>query len=217
MKTITGWLRIAGLIATLAVPAPGNAQSPVPSGTQEPVIQPEVDRRDIKIPKIDVDDLELGLYTGVLSVEDFGSESVQGIRLAYHLTEDFFVEGALGKSEVTDEQFLAILPSGIFPRRPVDLDYWAVSIGYHLLPGEVFVGKSYAFGSGVYLIAGIGNVEFADVSSTALSAGLGVRALPTDWLSIRLEMRDHVFDQDVLGKNKRTHNFELTLGLSVYF
>ena len=39
----------------------------------------------------------------------------------------------------------------------------------------------------------------------------------SDWLSIRVEMRDHMFDQDILGKNKLTHNFEMTLGLSAYF
>lgn len=185
--------------------------------TQEPVIRPEIDRREIHVPKIDVEDFEIGVYGGILSVEDFGSEPVTGARLGYHLTEDIFVEAQVGRSKVTDEQFLSVFPSGIFPQRPVDLDYWLVSLGYHFLPGEVFFGQTYAFSSGVYLIAGVGNVEFADVSSTAFSFGIGVRALPVDWLSLRLEMRDHVFDQDVLGRNKRTHNFEFTFGLSVYF
>ncbi|HKQ31002.1 MAG TPA: outer membrane beta-barrel domain-containing protein, partial [Burkholderiales bacterium] len=138
-------------------------------------------------------------------------------RLGYHITEDFFVEAAFGKSTVSDEQFRTLLPSGIFAQPTVDLEYWVASIGWHLLPGEVFVGKRYAFGSGVYLIAGIGDVEFADISSTLFSVGLGVRALPADWLSLRIEMRDHIFDQDILGKNKQTHNFEFTFGLSVYF
>jgi len=182
-----------------------------------PVIEPQVDRRTIKIPAIDSDDLEIGYYTGVLSVEDFGSETVSGWRLAYHLTEDLFLEGALGDSTVTDEQFRTLLPSGIFVEPVEELRYWVVSVGLHFLPGEVFVGKKYAFGSGVYMVAGIGNVEFADVSSTIFSAGLGVRMLPLDWVSLRVEMRDHIFDQDILGRNKQTHNFELTFGLSAYF
>lgn len=199
--------------------APGQTQTPTPAApaARAPVIQPEVDRRDVKIPHIDADDIELGAFAGVLSVEDFGSESLSGLRLAYHVTEDFFVEGVYGQSTVSDEQFRALLPAGIFAQPRVDLDYWSVSIGYHFLPGEVFIGKKYAFGSGVYLIAGIGEIEFADISATLFSAGLGVRALPTDWLSVRVEMRDHIFDQDVLGRNKRTHNFEFTFGLSVYF
>ena len=215
MRRIIWFVRLTHLLLGLALPAYASAQTG--GGTEEPVIKPEIDRRDIKIPRIDADDFELGVYTGILSVEDFGSKSVVGGRLAYHLTEDFFLEGAVGKSEVSDEQFRTLLPSGVFRQPVVDLEYWLVSLGYHLLPGEVFVGKNYAFGSGVYVIAGIGNVEFADVSSTTFSAGLGVRALPTDWFSVRIEMRDHLFDQDVLGRNKRTHNFEFTLGASFYF
>jgi outer membrane beta-barrel protein len=195
---------------------PGESDAP-PAPAAEQVIQPEIDRRTITIPDINADDVELGLYAGVLSVEDFGSKPVYGLRVAYHLTEDYFVEGVYGMSKVSDEQFRNLLPSGIFPDPEVDLTYYLLSVGYNLLPGEVFFGKDRAYGSGVYLIGGIGNVEFADVSSTTFSFGLGVRLLPTDWVSVRAEMRDHVFEQDVLGENKQTHNFELTLGVSVYF
>jgi outer membrane beta-barrel protein len=218
MKTLSAIVLTGYLTLMLAASVAQAEESPDAQATQEEVIQPDVSRRDIVVPHIDSNDVELGVYTGVLSVEDFGSNSVRGARLAYHLTEDFFVEGAIGRSTVSDEQFRDnLLPSGIFATPEVDFKYYLVSIGYHFLPGEVFVGKSYAFGSGVYLIAGVGHVEFADISATAFSAGLGVRALPTDWLSIRVEMRDHIFDQDVLGTNKSTHNFEFTFGLSAYF
>ena len=42
---------------------------------------------------IDTEDFELGAYVGMLSIEDFESNVVYGARLAYHLTEDFFLEG----------------------------------------------------------------------------------------------------------------------------
>jgi outer membrane beta-barrel protein len=217
MKAMRYIVVLANIAVAPLVSVSAHAQAPGGAGTQEPVIRPEIDRREVTIPRIDADDFEFGVYAGILSVEDFGSKAVTGARLAYHLTEDFFVEGAVGRSEVSDEQFRTLLPAGVFTNPVEDLNYWLVSLGYHLLPGEVFVGSNYAFGSGVYVIAGIGNVEFADISATAFSVGLGVRALPTDWFSVRLEMRDHLFDQDVLGRNKRTHNFEFTLGVSLYF
>jgi hypothetical protein len=41
--------------------------------------------------------------------------------------------------------------------------------------------------------------------------------LPVDWLALHVTVRDYIFESDILGTNKMTHNFELTAGLSVYF
>jgi len=211
-----GYLAAAALALAggCAVTAPVMAETPAPT---EQVIQPQLERREIKVPHIRSQDIEIGAYSGVLSVEDFGSHTVQGGRLAYHVTEDLFLEGTVGRSTVSDEQFRAILPAGIFPQQEQRLDYYNVSIGYHFLPGEVFVGARHAMGSGVYVLGGLGHVKFADIDTSAFDFGLGVRLLPWDWVSLRVEMRDHVFDTDIFGKNKTTHNFEWTFGLSAYF
>jgi len=184
---------------------------------EEQVIKPEVERKQFTIPKIDADDIEIGVYFGTLSVEDFGANSVTGARIGYHITEDIFVEASYAESQISDEQYRNFLPSGIFPNKTEDLTYYNLSVGWNLLPGEVFAGKNYAFSSGVYIIAGLGQVEFVDVTATDFSFGLGIRVMPKDWFAIRFEMRDHVWDQDLLGDNKTTNNFEMTLGLSVYF
>jgi len=184
---------------------------------EEQVIKPEVDRRTFTVPKIDADDIEIGVYYGTLSVEDFGANSVTGARIGYHITEDLFLEAAYAQSQISDEQYRNLLPGGIFPQETEDLTYYNVSVGWNFLPGEVFAGKSYAFSSGVYVIAGLGQVDFVDVTATDFNFGLGIRILPKDWFAIRIEMRDHIWDQDLLGENKTTNNFEFTLGLSVYF
>lgn len=183
---------------------------------QEPVVEPQVDRREIRIPKINVDDIEIGGYTGVLSVEDFGSSSVRGWRLAYHLTEDFFVEATGGATTVSDEAFRRLgIP--IFRQPETDLEYYQLSVGYNLFPGEIFLGKSWAMTSAVYLTAGTGRVTFNNEDTPAFNFGIGIRVLPLDWVAIRVEMRDLLFESDVLGRNEIKHNFELTLGLSAYF
>jgi outer membrane beta-barrel protein len=182
----------------------------------EPVIEPQVDRRNIRVPKIDVDDIEFGIYGGILSVQDFGSKPVYGARLAYHLTEDFFLEGAYGKSTVSDESFRR-LGIAVFQQPEVDLSYYHLSVGYNLFPGEVFFGKKWAMTSAVYLVGGVGSVNFNNENNTAFNFGIGVRALPTTWLAVRAEIRDLLFESDVLGKNELKHNFELTLGVSAYF
>jgi len=71
--------------------------------------------------------------------------------------------------------------------------------------------------SAVYLIGGVGNVNFNREDHTAFNFGIGIRVLPVDWVSLRFEMRDHMFESDLLGKNELKNNFEMTLGLAAYF
>lgn len=183
---------------------------------QEQVIQPDLDRRDIKIPRIDTENIEVGFFTGTLSVEDFGSENVTGVRAAYHITEDFFVEAEVAESTVSDSSFRR-LGAPLFPNEEEDLEYYSVSIGYNVFPGEIFIGKKWAMTSAVYVIGGVGNTDFIDEDMSTINFGMGFRILPTDWLAFHVDMRDYIWDSDVVGRNKRTNNFELTVGLTVFF
>lgn len=180
------------------------------------VIQPEIDRRELKIPRIDTEDYEVGLFGGILSVEDFGAEPVYGARLVYHVSESFFVEGVAGKSTVTDQE-LCDLGLCLFPAREQDLTYFALSVGVNLFPGEVFLGRQTAMTSAVYVLGGVGSTSFVDENRFTLNFGIGIRMLPVDWLALHLTMRDYLFESDILGSNKLTNNFELTAGVSVYF
>ena len=59
---------------------------------QPPVIEPDVERREITVPKIKKSDFEVGIFAGDLSVEDFGVNTVTGATLAYHLNEKVFLQ-----------------------------------------------------------------------------------------------------------------------------
>ena len=186
--------------------------------SQEQVIQPELERRDVKVPHINADDIELGFYSGILSMENFSTQSVKGLRLAYHVTEDFFVEGAYGRSIISDEFFRSrAFPITGFDTQEEDLTYYNLSLGYNVLPGEIFLGRRWAMASAFYVIGGIGTIKFANESHATFNFGGGYRILLTDWFAFHLDMRDHVFDSDLLGQNKRTNNFEATVGLTVFF
>jgi len=39
----------------------------------------------------------------------------------------------------------------------------------------------------------------------------------TDWAALQVDMRDHVFSLDLLGKRQNTQNLELTAGLTFFF
>ncbi len=110
---------------------------------QKPVIEPEVARRDVKAPKIDTEDFELGAFVGFLSIEDFGSNAVYGARLAYHITEGLFAEASYGQSEAgkTSYEILSGGQTTLLTDEQRKFKYYDLSLGYNLLPGEVFLGR----------------------------------------------------------------------------
>src|SRR5262252_8027352 len=171
------------------VPAAAAAQST--EKIPEPVIPAQVERRDVHVPRIKANDVEVGAYLGILSVQSFSTKPVAGLRLGYHVTEDYFIEGTYGRSKVSDQAYRQLgIP--IFSSEEVPLTYYNLSIGVNLFPGEVFVGKDWAMTSAVYLVGGIGNVKFNNEGHTAYNFGIGIRVLPKDWLSARFEIRDHM-------------------------
>lgn len=189
----------------------------------EQVIQPQVDRREVKLPKYPSKDFEIGLYLGTYAMQNFGSNLVGGVRLGYHISEDIFVQAVYAQTKVSDENFRQILPGGIFAHPEETLKYYNLSAGYNILPGEVFWGRNTAFASQLYVIGGIGNTNFIASDKInhrnrqTFNYGMGVRVLFHDRFSLQVDMRQHLFDLDILGKNETTKNLEWTGGLSFYF
>jgi len=189
-----------------------------PYEDSEPVIKPELDRRDITEADIDSEDFEAGVFAGVMSIEDFGSNVVYGARVAYHISEDFFAEAAIGRTKA-DKTSYENLSGGaeILSDSQRKLTYYNISLGYNILPGEAFIGRGHAYNSALYVIAGIGNTDFADDNHFTVNLGAGYRFLLTDWIALHADFRDHIFESDLLGKDKTTHNLEATAGISFFF
>lgn len=181
------------------------------------VIVPEVERREVKLPKFPSKDIAVGLFAGTYATQNFGAAAVVGGRLGYHVTEDWFVEATLGQSKVSDEAFRQVLPGGIFTDPKEKLSYYEFSAGYNLLPGEVFPTAKRAKATAIYLVAGVGSTKFNQQRSQTLSFGLGGRLLLTERAALQFDIRDHVFSLDLLGKRQSTHNVELTGGFTYYF
>jgi outer membrane beta-barrel protein len=184
----------------------------------EPVIKPNIERRTITEADIDSEDFEVGAYVGVLGIEDFGSNVVYGVRGNYHITEDFFAELALGTSEAGETSYETLSGGAqLLTDSQRDFTYYNISVGVNLLPGESFIGGNHAFNSALYLIAGVGNTEFADDSHFTVNIGVGYRFLLNDAVAVHVDFKDYIFDSDLLGTDKTTHNLEATAGLSMFF
>jgi outer membrane beta-barrel protein len=197
--------------------APTQIVAEDPQG-QPSVIEPQVNRRDVKTPKIKAKDFEVGAYFGALSVQDFGTNPVYGIRLAYHVSEDLFVEGYAAYSKAGQSSLEEVFPQiTVLSSSGRQFTYYDLDLGYNVLPGEIFLGRGRAFNNALYVTVGLGDVKFADVDQFALNFGVGDRLLITDWLAMHLDVRDHVFETDLFGVSKNVHNIEATLGLTAFF
>jgi outer membrane beta-barrel protein len=206
-------ISIALVLSALAATALAQDQKPA----NEQVVVPQVDRREVKLPRFPSKDFEVGLFGGTYATENFGASFIGGMRLGYHITEDFFVEAALAQTKVSDESFRQILPGGVFAQPKETLRYYNLSAGYNVLPGEVFLGSKRAKATAVYLIAGVGSTSFNQQNRQTLNFGLGMRLLLADRWAVQVDMRDHIFSLDLLGRRQSTQNLELTGGLTFFF
>ncbi len=197
----------------------GRKEAPPPSA--EPpgqVVDPEVERRKIKEARIDTENFELGAYIGVLSIEDFGANVVYGARLAYHVTEGFFVEGTAGTSEggLTSFEILSG-DARLLTDDERRFTYYNLNLGYNIFPGEVFLGEGRAYNSQLYIIAGLGSTRFGGDDRFTVNYGAGYRFLFTDTVALHMDFRNHLYDIDLFGEEKTAQNLEATLGITVLF
>jgi len=182
------------------------------------VIRPEVERRVIEPAAIDPEDFEIGAYAGLMSIQDFDADTVWGVRAAWHVTEDFFFEGAYGASRGDQTSFEKLSGGApLFADSDRDYTFYNLGVGWNALPGENFVLGGRALKSDLYLFLGAGSTEFLDDNWFTASLGAGYRLLLNDWLAWRLDVRDHIFDRDTFGDDETTHNIELSTGLTVFF
>jgi outer membrane beta-barrel protein len=222
MRTQLLALAATALLAPLVAVTEAQAQvQPAPQPANEQVIVPQVDRRELKIPKFPSNDFEINLFAGSYATQNFGTSAVTGVKLGYHITEDVFVQGAYARTKISDENYRLVFPSGIFPTPKRRLSYYNVSAGYNVLPGEIFIGRNIAKASAFYVIGGIGSTSFNistfDQKAQTVNAGFGFRVLFTDRMALQLDVRDHIFTIDLLGKRDSTQNLELTGGFSYFF
>jgi outer membrane beta-barrel protein len=217
-------LHVLFLTALAAAALPGLAQAQAAGETsalptQQPqVVEPAVRRRDVEPAAIDTENFEAGLFVGTISIEDFGSSVVYGARAAYHFTEDLFAEATIGTAKAGKTSYEDLSGAAeLLTDSERQYTYYDLAIGWNALPGEVFFGGKRAMPSAVYFTLGAGSTTFAGDDHFTVSVGSGFRLLVTDWVALHLDVRDHMFNSDLLGKDKLTQNLQVGLGVTAFF
>ena len=89
------------ILPVLCAALPSQAEesaSPAISAGEGTVLDPRIERRRVKEAQINADNLEFGLWTGMLSIEDFGTSTLAGASAAFHISEDIAFEALVQKA-----------------------------------------------------------------------------------------------------------------------
>ncbi len=182
------------------------------------IFDPKVERREVEREAIDTENWEIGPYYGVLSIEDFGTSELVGARIAYHVTEDFFVEASYAQSTAGLSSFERLNGNVVLlTDEQREYTHFNVGLGFNLLPGEGFIGDELAFTSSLYLLTGLGSTDFAAEQRSTIMIGGGYRVLFTDWLATHLTLKQHIYDIELLGSAKTASDMEISTSITIYF
>jgi len=210
---------IVAVSASVAVPVFASEESDQESSdSSRRIFDPTVDRREVEREAIDTENWEIGAYYGIISVEDFGSSELTGARIAYHVTEDFFIEASYAQTTAGLSSFER-LSGNVVLLTPEQREYahYNISLGFNLFQGEAFLGSDLAFTSSLYLLTGLGSTDFAGEQRSTLMVGGGYRVLFTDWFAMHLTLKDHFYDIELLGSAKTANDLEISTSFTIYF
>jgi outer membrane beta-barrel protein len=182
------------------------------------LVEPQIERTEFDESMIDSDDFEFSAYAGYLAVENFDTNIVTGFKVGYHVTEDFFVQASYGFSEAGETSFEKLSGGApLLSESEREVEYYLVTLGFNLFPGEAFITDSTTFNTVFYLSGGMGNTTFAGDDRFTIAYAVGFRTLFADGFSVDVEMRDLIFEQDIFGSDEMTNNLEFSVALNLFF
>jgi outer membrane beta-barrel protein len=210
LRTASTLLSCALLALTCTVSAQDDdAKKPVK------IIEPNKSAPQLQAAAIDTEKFELGVYTGLLSIEDFNTNVVTGIAFNYHLSKRFIAQATYGKTEV-DQAAFETIANGKF-LSDYDFTYIDLVLGYKIFDGRSFMGKRHKYNSALYFMGGAADVSFADNNETGLVLGTSYRTVITDWMTFNIDIRNTTLDMELIGVTRKTNNTELNVGLNALF
>lgn len=214
------WLRrivLSALLSPLSLIGLDAIAAPDDGGLLGEVVKPDIVRREVDEAIIDSENFEFGLFAGIMSFEDFGSNDVYGLRMAFHITEDWFVEGTYGHSKLQETSYERLSGSApLLTEEQREMSYYNFNLGFNLFPGELYLGKR-AFNTNFYFVLGAGNTLFADNDYFTYNFGGGIRIFFTDWIAMHWDVRNHVMTHAIFGNEKEIQNLETHFGATLFF
>lgn len=187
-------------------------EEPVVVGESDPgqVIDPGIERRGITVPQIDSEVFEVGAFLGTLATTRDNTVPIGGIRAGRFFNPDFFTEITVADSFGGENDTTG-------PERGDDVSVSTldITLGYNLFPMEIFTGEDKVYPAWIYVLAGAGAVDYADDTFLGAHFGVGIRVMPVDHWSVRVEMRNQLWPS--VADEPSSANLQFTFGVGYGF
>lgn len=161
---------------------------------------------------------ELSVMGGYYAADLLSSSYLLQGAYTFHVTEDIALEASFGYTHA-DSRIVRIIEED---RGTTILRVDAPVYIYagHLL-WTLAYGKMRWFGDGIsrfdfYLSLGGGVTDNQTARGLTFSGGFGMKFFLTRWMDFRVDVRDQVLQQDVLGHSTIVNNIAVTGGLSLF-
>ncbi|TQV76934.1 outer membrane beta-barrel domain-containing protein [Aliikangiella marina] len=166
--------------------------------------------------KIDSEYFDVGLFTGILNIEDFNSEFITGINATFNANENYFVQFNYLQTDASLSSFEES-QGALFSGSDRTFTHFDFLVGYNLFQGEHFLSGNEAKLSSLYLVSGVGDTEFGGEDSFTYTLGVGYQIAVQRDLLLKFDFRDYIYKTNIIGENKSAHNTQLSIALSYSF
>jgi outer membrane beta-barrel protein len=161
---------------------------------------------------------EVSIMGGVYAADLLSATYLLQAAYTFHVTEDLGLEASFAYSRASSELVDIIENDRGISLIRIDAPVYVYQA--HLV-WTLAYGKLRWFGDGISrfdfnLAIGGGLTDNQTSRGLTFSAGLGIKFFFDQWFSIRVDIRDQVLQQELLGESTIVNNLTATLGLSVF-
>jgi len=161
---------------------------------------------------------EISIMGGVYAADLLSASYLLQAAYTFHVTEDLGLEASFAYSQSQSELVNIIENDRGITLLRVDAPVYVYQA--HLI-WTIAYGKLRWFGDGISrfdfnLAIGGGLTDNQTARGLTFSAGIGIKFFFDEWFSIRIDIRDQVLQQELLGESTIVNNLTATLGLSVF-
>lgn len=160
---------------------------------------------------------EINLYGGVYASDVMGASPQAGISYAFHIDEQFALEVAFAYTWLSSpvsapvEQY-----TGYQVLEHYDARIYSGNLAWHPIHGKFMLFQSFIPHFDIFFTAGLGVTDSRTAKGLTYNFGAGIKIFTTSWLSLRLDLRDYIYVQEVLSADAITNNLSLTLGVGFW-
>lgn len=161
---------------------------------------------------------EVSLMGGVYAADLLSASYLLQAAYTFHVTEDLGLEASFAHARANSELVRIIENDRGIALLRIDSPVFVYQ--GHLV-WSIAYGKLRWFGDGISrfdlnLAFGGGLTDNQTARGLTFSAGVGFKLFFEEWFAVRVDVRDQVLQQELLGRSTIVNNLTATLGVSVF-